>query len=62
MIKDLRRFTLVNCWHENQDESDAMWKLYSGVEDGIAIKTDFQSLSKSLPGQSSSINLQGDLC
>ena len=50
MIKDLRRFTLVNCWHENQDESDAMWKLYSGVEDGIAIKTDFQSLSKSLQG------------
>ena len=50
MIKDLRRFTLVNCWHENQHESDAMWKLYSGIEDGIAIKTDFQSLSESLQG------------
>ena len=50
MIKDLCRLTLVNCWHKNQYESDAMWKLYSGIEDGIAIKTDFQSLSESLQG------------
>lgn len=47
-IRYLRRFTLVNCWHENRNESDAMWKLYSGIEDGIAIKTDFHSLSQSL--------------
>ena len=47
-IRYLRRFTLVNCWHENRNESDAMWKLYSGIEDGIAIKTDFHSLSESL--------------
>ena len=49
-IKDLRRFVLVNCWHENEHESDAMWKLYSRYEDGIAIKTDFRSLSQSLIG------------
>ncbi len=49
-MKDLRRFMLVNCWHENENESDAMWKLYSNIEDGIAIKTDFQSLSGSLRG------------
>ena len=49
-MKDLRRFILVNCWHENEIESDAMWKLYSSIQDGIAIKTDFQSLSASLSG------------
>ena len=50
-IKDLRRFVLVNCWHENEYESDAMWKLYSWDKEGVAIKTDFQSLSKSLIGE-----------
>ena len=47
-IKDMRRFVLVNCWHENEYESDAMWKLYSGNEEGVAIRTDFQSLAQSL--------------
>ena len=49
-IKDMRRFMLINSWHENEYESDAMWKLYSGIEDGIAIKTDFGSFSESLKG------------
>ena len=47
-IKDQRRFVLVNCWHENEHESDAMWKLYSGHGEGIAIKTDFPSRNESL--------------
>ena len=50
-IKDQRRFVLVNCWHENEHESDAMWKLYSGNGEGIAIKTDFHSLKMSLVGK-----------
>ena len=52
-IKDQRRFVLVNCWHENEYESDAMWKLYSGHGEGVAIKTDFSSLKKSLVGEDS---------
>ena len=50
-IKFLGQYTLVSCWHENEHESDAMWKLYSGAEDGIAIKTDLESLSGSLIGE-----------
>ena len=46
----MKKLLLVNCWHENEQESDAMWKLYSRIEDGVAIKTDFGSLSKSLIG------------
>ena len=49
-IKDLRRHVLVSCWHENEQESDAMWKLYAGYGEGIAIKTDFRSLKHSLTG------------
>ena len=45
--KESRRFTTINCWHEANHESAAMWRLYSREQDGIAIKTDFKSLSKS---------------
>ncbi len=45
--KELPRFTLINCWHENPHESAAMWKLYSRENDGIAIKTNFESFKKS---------------
>ena len=50
-VKDIRPFTLVNCWHESPHESDAMWKLYSGDREGIALRTDFKSLSESLVGE-----------
>ena len=45
--KGHRRFTLINCWHENPYESAAMWKLYARENDGIAIKTDFNSFKTS---------------
>ena len=49
-IKDRPRFALVNCWHESEHESAAMWKIYSGGGEGIAIKTDFFSLRNSFTG------------
>ena len=45
--KEARRFTTINCWHEANHESAAMWRLYSRERDGIAIKTDFKSLNQS---------------
>ena len=45
--KELPRYTLINCWHENPHESEAMWRLYTGAKDGIAIKTDFNSFKTS---------------
>ena len=41
------RFMLVSCWHKNDHESAAMWKLYSKDDNGIAIKTNFDSFKKS---------------
>lgn len=40
--------TLVNCWHQNEFESEAMWRLYSENNKGIAIQTTFQDLIDSI--------------
>lgn len=45
--KEVRRYTLISCWHESLHESAAMWRLYSGEKDGIAIKSLFGSFKKS---------------
>ena len=46
-IKESSRYTLINCWHESDYESDGMWKLYAKDDSGIAIKTNFGSFKKS---------------
>ena len=43
----LKRFTLVNCWHESNYESEAMWKLYTSTNGGLAIKTRFGAFVES---------------
>lgn len=43
----LKRFTLISCWHESNYESEAMWKLYASPNGGLAIKTRFDSFVKS---------------
>ena len=48
MSREIRRFTLISCWHESSYESAAMWSLYSREKDGIVIKTDFSSFKQSL--------------
>jgi hypothetical protein len=41
--------TFVNCWHESDFESEAMWKLYtSSLDQGIAIRTTYKRLYNSL--------------
>lgn len=46
--KKEREKVLVNCWHMNDYESVAMWKLYSNYEKGIAMRTTFGKLKESL--------------
>lgn len=38
----------INCWHMNEEESYAMWNLYSKDEKGIAIQQQLISLRKAL--------------
>ena len=48
-IINQRDSTFINCWHENEVESAAMWKLYGNIDDAIAIETDLVRLRTSLP-------------
>jgi hypothetical protein len=36
---DLRQRVCLSCWHENEHESAAMWRLYLSYEDGVALKS-----------------------
>ena len=38
----------INCWHMNDFESAAMWKLYLKSNEGIAIQSDYSKLVASL--------------
>jgi hypothetical protein len=42
--RQLREAVLVNCWHINEHESAAVWKLYLQSDKGIAIKSTVQRL------------------
>jgi hypothetical protein len=40
---------LVNCWHMNEHESVAMWRLYSTSHEAIAIRSTYRRLRECLP-------------
>ncbi|MFK7161829.1 hypothetical protein V6U78_12365 [Marinospirillum sp. MEB164] len=42
------RYQAINCWHINDYESAAMWKLYLKSDEGIAIQSTYTKLKKSL--------------
>ena len=48
VFRQSRPSILVNCWHENDYESAAMWKLYAKDNAGIAIRTNFNDFASSL--------------
>ena len=43
-----RKYVMCNCWHQNEEESMAMWEKYHMRNGGIAIKTTVQDLKNSL--------------
>jgi hypothetical protein len=42
--KEIRRYVAINCWHMNQHESEAMWRLYLKSNEGIAIQSNYGRL------------------
>jgi hypothetical protein len=40
-LKMLIRNTCINCWHSNEYESEAMWKLYSHSNESVAIQATY---------------------
>jgi len=39
----------VNCWHINNNESAAMWKVYAKSSDAICVRTNYNALVSVLP-------------
>lgn len=46
--ENFRRGIFVSCWHQNDVESEAMWRIYSLLQEGIAIRTTVERLHHSL--------------
>ena len=43
-----RKFVAVSCWHNSNDESDAMWRLYTANKQGVAIRTTWKKLDSAV--------------
>jgi hypothetical protein len=43
-----RKWAMINCWHMNQYESAAMWKLYAQTNEAIAVVSTYGRLRKCL--------------
>jgi hypothetical protein len=41
-----KRRMLLNCWHQNDHESAAMWRLYLKSEDGVAVQSTLERLER----------------
>ena len=48
MCRSLPKFTAVNCWHMNEHESAAMWKLYLKSNEGIAVQSTYQKFRSAI--------------
>lgn len=49
--KRIRTEMFVSCWHMNEEESWAMWKLYTSHDKSICIRSTYQSLGNVLPSE-----------
>lgn len=47
--REIRKCMYANCWYLSDVESEAMWKLYSNQDSGIAIKTSYAKLASAIP-------------
>jgi hypothetical protein len=45
----IRNQMFVSCWYADPDESEAMWRLYCGEGNGVALRTTYEALDASLP-------------
>jgi hypothetical protein len=47
-MSQFRESMFISCWHASEHESAAMWRLYLQSPEGIAIRTDHESLCSAL--------------
>src|SRR6476646_3194797 len=49
--REARRGFYVSCWHANKHESQAMWKLYTSLNESICVRSAYNQLWDCLPRQ-----------
>lgn len=54
---EFRRRHVVNCWHINSNESDAMWRLYLKSNEGVAIQTTAKRLMSALANIAAEVDI-----
>jgi hypothetical protein len=47
--KQLKKKYYVSCWHMNEEESPAMWKLYTSQNESICIRSKYETFANLLP-------------
>lgn len=47
--KLIRENVFINCWRLGNEESEAMWQIYCGRNQGVAIQTSYHRLKESIP-------------
>jgi hypothetical protein len=55
LYRSARKHTFMNCWHLNEGESAAMWKLYVSHNEGIAIQSTVERLANSFQGDENEV-------
>lgn len=56
-LRDVQKWIFLNCWHINEYESAAMWKLYLQSNEGIAIQSTFKRLAESFKNVDHEVNI-----
>ncbi|MDP3434115.1 MAG: DUF2971 domain-containing protein [Bacteroidota bacterium] len=54
---NMKKFTLINCWHINENESDAMWRLYLKSNEGVAVQTTIEKICSVLKNSHSTFRV-----
>lgn len=53
----IKKYYFLNCWHINENQSDAMWKIFLDTKNGIAIKSTVGNIIESLRESEDNINI-----
>ena len=61
MRRSWRKYVAISCWNMSNEESAALWKLYCGISDGIAIKSTVGRLKESVKDEERDIHI-GEVC
>lgn len=52
-----RKTIFINCWHINEFESEAMWKIYSSSNNSVAVQSTFRNLKQAFNNGSYPIHI-----